>query len=530
MKLFKNKYFPPNLFQKELWGISLSRPKIILTIFFTIALVCSEQYLNYKSGYPGLHWDAAYYSSVVINVANDRGWEFDSQALCLVDKPSREYTGHGFLDILLHGKILRARTWNQFLVQLAAVNTITYIVWILTFILSCRLQITRGHVILFCSCAFIISFITTQLQGRPEHLAPLIISPASAVWLIYGGGIGFRVIWAITAGVLFCTSPLLGVLSGLCTIVFLGMELMDQPIVKRGVALACSGAISVIVAIFIVELASPWSFSEWIRGCSTRGTIAPNLTEFLFKFGRYSFIGLSITAPFWNWISLAALGASIALLFRSGNYLFIAVFLLLCAMVIRTATDYGFASMMPIAITLGIRKLLNNNMMLLIKSLFFFLLSLYVLAALLSLHVSYSALYSGYSKQNAMASIGELIDDSDTVAFHGNTRPCWITILPGGSQCISIVPATKGPQPRSDVFFNSLESQLGKPITLFFYPQTFRGTAPERIFFGSVPFRQVYSNWTLERNRLLFLPLIGRRLGFNYAAYRRDTVDYKEIK
>ncbi|MEI7701512.1 MAG: hypothetical protein WCK86_17065 [Planctomycetia bacterium] len=469
------------------------------------------------TGIPGLHWDAAYYSSAILNVSSGKGWVVD---VCgnesILENP--KYSGHGVLDVWLHGKILGATGWESLGRQFAVINSLCFAVWAVIFSLS-KPRTLPSQIRSFMF-AYVLSFICLGLQGRPEHLSSFILTFPAALWQVGHRNRGFLCIWSVTSGVLFSLSPLLGVMSGLCTLVLVDALAAGRGMGYRVGLLLGSGICSLLVASLVIELIHPDGFITWLASARNRGETAINFLALLLDTGRHCFFGVSLVAPFWNLVGLLTVGMGFWKLLRSRNYVFLAGYCLLTAAFVRTAADYSIVSMYPVLFVLIATMPLDNKISRTVGNLFGFFILANLVGAVVGLHQTWHASGGDASKAAVERSIGELCAGKGLHTVMQNARPSWCDMrLPQG-RLVGVLPDRKK-CPENSELFRKLELLEGQEISTFIYPQSYRGTPPEKMFLGEFEFRLSFNNWSVERYSMLGLPLPGRKPGYRFALYRR---------
>lgn len=492
--------------------------------FFLILLISVPgvygyfQYLG-GSGFPGLHWDASLYSTVIINAANGRGWIFDSFAWALVANPERQYTGHGFLSILVHGVLLKADSWRTLEHQFVYCNTITYVLWFAVF--SVGINGSRFRLLNAALSAFLTSYMTMCLQGRPEHLAAILLAVPAFLWSSGRRDTSFHVCWAVISGLLFCTSPALGLLSAMFTVVLLGADARKRGQWKTVCWLIASGALSIAVSCLVLATLHPFGMLTWISDTVYGSATAPDLSMFFFSFGRTMILGLSVSVPFWNVIALSAMVYGFWRLSTERAYFLAALFLLFSVQCILRMADYGVVSMFPMLMALSRSAMCRFQ----VTDLRRICLATPQVACLIASGFTFQQAFaineSGNTRDVSAQRIMDICGADSVVAYHMNCRPSLVTLHAPSIKYVGTIPE-RVPFVGADTFYRKLEIVTGAQVEWFIYPQTYRGSPPEAIYLGSTRFDLIFSDWTIDRYRVVGIPLVGRKPGFHVAIYGRQ--------
>ena len=100
-----------------------------LTLALILLVVGSLLWFGWLE-WPGLHWDADLFASALMNVALRDSWTFDSYSQFRISKPTNAYDFHGVLQAWFYAKLLHVRNWQQLTLAMAALNSLTYLVWV----------------------------------------------------------------------------------------------------------------------------------------------------------------------------------------------------------------------------------------------------------------------------------------------------------------------------------------------------------------------------------------------------------------
>lgn len=477
-----------------------------------------RQYLFFQeSGVPGLHWDGVYYSSVTLNVADGNGW-----IIALTENPSvihdRKYSGHGVLDVFIHGMVLKARDWTTLEYQFSVVNTLSFVAWLAIFVIGTQLSFNcQIRAVLL---AYVLSFICMGLQGRPEHLSSLILTVAAGCWRAGIRGKPFLAVWGITSGLLFTASPILGVVSGMFTLVFVDCNELISSGIRKWIVLFIVGCTSLITSLAVIKAVQPEGVVSWVASALSRSSNALNLMGFLFSVDRYSVFGVSLAAPFWNILGFAGALTGLWTLTRHRNYLFIAIYLLLLAKTVRAAADYSVVSMYPMFFTLVACWLAEKPTFVLARVIGNLIVAANLIAIGFTFHRAWETHYGDAPRSAAVSKLEAMQRGEKVMAYNYNFRPSWADMVTPSDRWVSVYPDSQS-NVLSEAMLRGLVPLTGGEIESIVYPQSYRGTPPESIFLGCSKYTRSFSNWTTDRYSLFGVNLIGHRPGFRYAVYDR---------
>ncbi|MCX5949028.1 MAG: hypothetical protein NTY67_12895 [Cyanobacteria bacterium] len=214
-------------------------------------------------GWPGLHWDAALYATPVLNVGRSEGWLIDDFPLIALINTDRSYHAHGVLPVLVFGALFKAKTYASLLFLQGLVNALTFGVYSLLFRLALKRQ---GFWSLPASLALgvMAGIAAVALQGRPEHLIPLIL--IAPFWAFFKGATRSACFYiaAIVTGVVFVTSPLPGLMLAIFCSLGLGYVLPARSLAAWKYLITFA-SIAAAVSVLIITLFCPFSFFDWFR-------------------------------------------------------------------------------------------------------------------------------------------------------------------------------------------------------------------------------------------------------------------------
>jgi len=257
--------------------------------------------------YPGLHHDCALYSTPAVNAAARGVWEVESYLPAVTSNLGATFNRHGQLYQWLMGKIFHAASFRKFMTWATVLTIMTFLS---TLVLAWRM-IGKGRPThapwLASGIAAMTALFCLWVQGRPEHLIPLLmLAPFAAhEWTVtrpWARWIGYAVL-----GLVVVTSPLPGVLCCLGVIAWIALHHRERLVSE----VAKCAMVSISAATVVLLLASPVSPWQWALNSlsCTQGTPS-NLGAFVTH--------LPDEMPFWNLVVIAAVLMLGAALVRGG--------------------------------------------------------------------------------------------------------------------------------------------------------------------------------------------------------------------
>jgi hypothetical protein len=471
-------------------------------------------------GVPGIHWDGSFFASVPLHLARGDGWQHSPYITTqfLENDASLSFPGHGALTPFIYGRIFGCSQIETLVRYMAHVNTLTFFTWFLSFSVANRFTIKS---ILNCSLvASAAASLAIQTQGRPEHLAPLFVCPACAIWARGDRGLLSLFAWSITSGVLFCTSPLLGVLCGMTTTFVIGcITVKTLVFFKRTLLLGGSAFSSLLVSFAIENVCRGTLLNEWIAINIKWRAFGSPLWGYLVSYGRDSLLGHSITLPLWNWMFFLYTLAAAFFLLTNRSYLFFALFAMLFSYVIRVVHDYGVAAMLPVITTIAYSSGCSGIVR---KCLCGIPLGSCLLALCITVFQTWSVAENGITRSATREAIISLTGNEYPIIYHGIYRPSYWDLQPVEGRWVSIS-LGRTVNPARDVEVSAIKNLYGRPVRYAVLPQTYRGIPPAKLYWGSTEYQLFFSNWTVSRVYFLGIPLPSRVPGYNFALYKAST-------
>jgi hypothetical protein len=481
------------------------------------------------AGWPGLHWDAALFVTPVINVASGKGWIFGGNPGTLATKETLAYSCHGVIHVLVFGSLLVCDTWEKLLLWCGIVNAATFAAWTCLFRRSLRRGGHAGHV-LPIGLGLMAGVIAMGLQGRPEHLAPLLISMPL---LLRELGIPARIYQFVTytlAGVLFTLSPATGVLFGMGLVFWLSFKHERDDNRRFWGELTVAGTTAVITSALILTVLCPFSIIEWAKGTFSWSAGASDFSGHIFRIQRDAITGTSMLAPLWGPCVLAATMLVIFILLRRGKFAGLILFVALALYCQPRLTDYGYVGFFPCILLFLISRAPSSRLALacpkqqrVLLRLCTALGCLYALvfartAGLSWLHVQHGPSMADTRAQ--LASLGAMayLDHPVATTFNNLSRPSFIVFGDASERYVAAMPQRHADW--VDLALLAYIDKFHRPVEFFIYPQVEIQPAPEHVLVGREPCKLVYNGWTMQCPRLFGFDLGGAMPGYQFALYR----------
>lgn len=482
--------------------------------------------------WPGLHWDACFFSTPVINVASGRGWVFGGYADVLMAHESQAYDTHGLLHVLVYGTLLRTNTWEKLFLASGFTNALTFLVW--TFLSARQLRRTTspGRVIPIAAvgAGLVAGVIGLGLQGRPEHVIPLLIS---FPFLLREVGVGDRIAERalfMLSGVLLMTSPASGILMGMALIFWISMR-FEKHHHRKFVLCLLEVALLASLGLVMISLLSPVSLMTWLQRLLNAQGRAPLMIDRLFRLTPRGLMGISIDAPLWNVTILATFWMVISTLYRQRKFAGLILFLCPAAYLWPKLTDYGYAPFIPMILLyfLGAsrtaaecRERWFSERAL--RQCFGVCAGLYFLCFLRIVLLTFLYVSDGTTLAKAREQLRELgalqygTDRSLTV-FGGWTKPSFIVFGDAGDSYLIGVPSRDGT--KRDEGLAEYCRRHQRHVEYFILPQKNAGAPDQKLWIGDEECVLVYNGWDPSGAAILGVALWGPKPGYQFALYRR---------
>lgn len=469
--------------------------------------------------YPGLHHDSALYATPIVNVAAHGTWEIESFVPSLISDSGTVFSRHGQLYQWLMGRVFQCTSYEKILAWAAVLNTAMFVS---TLLLSRRIldRHQPSLALLFSSgIAAMTALISLWVQGRPEHIVPLLmLAPFAAhEWSRtrpYARHAGYVVL-----GLVVITSPLTGVLCCLGTVGWIGLRYRHRFI--RETAL-CAGIslCTALLSLLIICPVNPW---QWVLNTTQASSGTPsNLGAF--------FTHLTDDLPLWNLIVLGSMFLLLTGLARQRmawlGLLLAGVFVsLLWKLQVYVLAGFVPAMMLAIASRHGSESLRLPRFMSAVPRLMTGVVSLTSIATLARIGLL-ALVFSreGVSFAETSKAVRELqshLPEGEAVGFFWIARPSFVAFGEAGRGLISIEPDVLQNQP--DNYLLAYEHQQKRKVRYVLLPQhgyLMPPPPPPQELAGGT-FALVNNGWTTQPAKLGGFTLADSMPGYQFALYKR---------
>lgn len=513
------------------------KSKHFLLLIASLLVIATFFFFNFI-GWPGLHWDAAFFAPVAINIASGKGWIFDDGYLAFFFLHGNNvYDFHGVLQPLIYGGLLRASSMKALLVWMSLFNAATYIAYAVVFFLILKRN-RRPSLWRSLLLAVVPGVISLGLQGRPEQLLPLLFS----IPLLCGelGASAELVSFSlpIISALACMLSPLPGFVYGVfCFAIMLAKNSSVVASIRSARAFWIGMGVALIFSIAIFKLFIPFDLIHWIKDIAFSGRSALNeLPKTLnFRAGRW---GYTLPSPATNLIVVtAALLYLLELLLRKKLLSFLILFSSLWWSS-ATMGDYGYVAYVPLVLAFMIDGDLMSKFAItsLIKPRFIFraslaiaFLYLYVFGLYSSIAIAHanssSTLLHGASflkktgvlgvapgpiQQSADDVIGYSEVMAPSLVVFSDTQSSFVTAQADSGDRSAAGFNKKGSGPQKTGWLRRYESMTGKKIRYYLHPQQYPflpGDLPATVNLDEQKFDLVANSWRKEYSFFEKLPM-----------------------
>ena len=483
--------------------------------------------------WPGMHWDASFFSPPVVNVASGRGWRFGGYAPFYFLNLGDAYTFHGFLHIILYGVILKAVTWQRLTLLMGFLNAATYISYFVLY----KQVLYRNNVynqILPFILAFVPGTLALGLQGRPEQLLLLLFFVPAMLWSLSFSGLRWLLPSAVVAGLALLTSPLPGTIFSLGILLFYVYSESRRPL-RLLLHLLLASILLFVTAFLTTRMFTPLDLIPWFNETRTTGGAVFLGYKYIFGITQYKW-GFSLISPLWNLAFLFSLSLVFLFLLRSKSYLVIGLLALSMYLFSPRLLDYGYSVFLPLSLIICLDR--KSFLMLRLPSWFSFPKTLILVTAWASLYLyvflSYLALASGigfkpYLASSARSELGRQLslagyEKNRSLVVYNGTKPSWSAVADGSTGYV-VFDSIYGRLAVNSASLTLYEKSTGRNLEFYILPQIFpfyRWNLPNEIVLDDYKFQLIYNNWSdlsapLER----ILSPSGISQDFRFALYKR---------
>lgn len=508
------------------------RGSALLLLVASFAVLAVFFFFNFF-GWPGLHWDAAFFAPVITNIASGKGWVFNGYLTFLFLHENNSYDFHGVLQPLLYGGLFRASSMASLLAWMSIVNAATYLVYASVYFLilkrNRRTSLWKALVL-----AVVPGVIVLGLQGRPEQLLPLLFAlPLLVAELGASSKVVFFLLPIVSA--LAClTSPLPGLVYGVSCLVILltnGFSPASAASKKNAYAFWSGAITALLLSLIAFKLFVPFDLIHWIKGVAFSGKSALNeLPKTLnFRAGRW---GYTLPSPATNLIVVfAALASLLELLLRKR----VVSFLILASVLYwssRTMGDYGYVCFVPLvlafvldgdlvsgwALSSVLKPRFLSRASLVVAFLYLYILGLYVSVAIG--HVRSASTYPQALSFLTRAGVldqrpGQACSPAEAIGYPEVMAPS-LVLFANAHSCLTTAEADsgdlpvggfikKGSGPQRPGWLKRYEAMTGQEIRYYLHPQQYPylpGDLPATVNLDDQKFDLIDNTW--KENYSLF--------------------------
>jgi hypothetical protein len=484
--------------------------------------------------WPGLHWDGAFFATPVLRFSSEGHWKFGSYTHWLITKPSRLYDFHGFLHVILFGKLLKADTWKDQFFWISILNVVTLLAYFFLFDRALR----RSRVASF-SLAVLFSFVPAVIllgiQGRPEHLQLLLVAVPFLFWeLTAKENLALRSSYVI-AGLMFIASPLPGLAYGVLVLLVLLVRVngncMRTEFIREFLLFSL---IAIITAILAIEAFTPLSMASWLNNLLDEGVGVLGFEGMLSQFYEHR-LGFTMIVPFWNLLLVVSLFIIFVFLLERRQFIVIAIGFTAFLYFNKKMADYGYICFLPMLLVFaadwlrvarghslaGIRYRWVLAFATFVAAVYAFVFVQYALFSL-ALHSERHNLDLSRSRLDGL--VGEYRNSASHVAvgYPAIRAPSFVVLGDGGDRFIDL-PYSKSPQSPNS-WLSDYESSTRNNVRFYVLPLPSRfslSDVPASLYVGDRRFDRIYVDRPLPDSPFTrFIVLERLRLAYHMAVFR----------
>jgi len=475
--------------------------------------------------WPGLHHDSALYTTPIIKSAAFGLWEFDGYVPALVQLGNGSFNFHGQLYQFVFGKVLRCASYESLFRWTAALNVLTYTVYLALGWKSFRLYFPRLGPWLATGMAAVTALACLYLQGRPEHLLPLLMI---VPFLMHE--------WRVTApfaksaayvslGLTIVLSPIPGVLCFMGAIAWIAIRHRNQWI--REIILC--GALSVSAALAVLLVACPVNPWQWVHNTIIAGGHATGLpfTVIPSNLGVFNSVA-HLDLPLWNVFCLGAFGVLALSLVRQRFWWLTLVYVVVWVffMIPRTLSYSYFGFMPVIMLALVGREAGLLALPVKLRRLPVILVSAFGLCGAAGLFramlLAIMFYREGVSFEQTSTTVRQLEStlnsNREQIGFIWLARPSFVAFSKPEKFLVTITVNVL--EDKKDLDLDAYEVKFHRKVRYLLLPQLGHVAEPPPTLNDGM-FVLESNGWTKRRARFFGLKLGGAMPGYQFALYRR---------
>lgn len=496
---------------------------LILAVWNLCVLFCLAS--TAFTQWPGLHHDSALYTTPIINSAALGLWEFDAYVPGLVQLGGGSFDMHGQLYQFVFGKMLSCASYESLFRWTAGLNILTYTVYLALGWKSFRLHFPRSGPWLATGMAAVTALACLYLQGRPEHLLPLLMVVPFLMreWPVTAP---FAKLAAyVIQGLTIVLSPIPGVLCFMGVMAWIAIGYRNQWIreIMLCGTLSCSSALAVLVVTCPVN---PW---QWVQNTIVAGGNATGLpfTVIPSNLGLFNSAAL-LELPLWNVFSLGAFGLLALSLVRQRFWWVALVYAVaLMFFMIPKTLIYSYFGFMPVIMLalvgreaglLALPVKLRRLPVMLVSSFGFCGVAGLFRAMLLAILFSREGVSFDQTRAVVRQLEGTLDNNREKIGFIWLARPSFVAFSRPKQFLVTITVNVL--EDKKDPDLDAYEAKFHRKVRYVLLPQLGHVAEPPPTLNEGM-FVLESNGWTKRRARFLGLKLGGAMPGYQFALYRR---------
>jgi len=146
-------------------------PSVVALMLMPTLLFCAQMASTF---WPGLHYDSVLYSTVAVNKSLGEPFRFEAYTPALLNRPDGDLGHHGLLSYAIYGAAMADGTYGAYFRVSSAITFLSVCLLALLLFLQTK---AFGWWGIFVPVAggWLLLAVLVQIQGRPEHLVPLVV-------------------------------------------------------------------------------------------------------------------------------------------------------------------------------------------------------------------------------------------------------------------------------------------------------------------------------------------------------------------
>jgi hypothetical protein len=262
--------------------------------------------------WPGLNCDAVLFVTVPVNEASGRGHNYAVFSFTYLVSHDWSFRAHGQLYQAVLATLMSEGNMMALLDAVGTINIITVILFALHAFVRCRYVVGFGPwstTAITSLGTLALAAVLVWLQGRPEHLVPLLVTLGGLGRLIITNPWGRLVVSGVELGLIGATSPLPGILAASTWVLLFALE--RDRLGRLAVRTALLGLCAALAWYVTICLIYPYDVLQLIVNTANGGLGKPItgrrfLARFWLFYGDFPLIGLLfVAAAGWGmWVFL----------------------------------------------------------------------------------------------------------------------------------------------------------------------------------------------------------------------------------